>query len=408
MARQNSIWAEVQRIKQQTMGKKKISLKEALIGYIAQDSVDTYDTGITISGLNPDMDAMTNSTEFDEVLAGMGEYLSKNGGHAAMIMLMDNNEPYLEWAIVSSFNKVGKRIDYVELETQEIHTDNGLNQPILIRYERTKGSVIKRKIYRQDNIVHEIEGSRLSLPYPDIPVKIFKNNRLGKADIPHELYEALDTINEMADGIPSEWYHSSVQFLNNMNFGSTKDGETLQEEIESGKKVHDTNDPDGKLNTQTMMLSAGTQSPIVLWNLIESLLDKILMLSSQYRDMAGAGGTKNKQTLEVAGENKRAFEYMLSKLDWRQKQLQEALVLFDRLLVGIVSTEPSDAVVTIQIPELEQYKKDKQRMEIEKMSAESNAFNAQAEQYRASAHVALNPPVQPTEEKPIKEEGKNE
>lgn len=395
MARQNSIWAEMQRAKQKTMGKKKLSLKEALINYIAQDSVDTYDTGITILGLNPAMDAMINSTEFEEVLAGLGEHLSKNGGNAALIMLMDNNEPYLEWGVVSSYSKVGKRINEIELETQEIHTENGLNQPILIRYERISGSVVKRKIYRVDNVLKEVEGTRLSLPYPDIPVKIFKNNRLGKADIPFELHEALDTINEMSNGLPSEWYHSSVQFLNNMNFNSTKDGDTIQEEIESGKKVHDTNDPDGKLNAQTMMLSAGTQSPMVLWNLIEALLDKILMLSSQYRDMAGVGGTKNKQTLEVSGENKRAFEYMLSKLDWRQKQLQEALVMFDRLLVGIVSTEPSDAIVEIQIPELEQYKKDKQRIEIAKMEAEANAFNAQAEQYRAAAHVALNPPAQP-------------
>lgn len=382
------------------MKKKKLSFKDALINYIAQDSVDTYDTGLIINGLSQTMKDLVNTTEFEEALAGLGEYLSKKGKDAALILLMSDNTPYLEWSIVSSYVKVGNKIIEVELETQEMYDNNGENLPVLIRYERTQYGVVKRRIYRNKGIVFDVPGTMLHLPYKDIPVKIVKNNRLGKPDIPIELYPALETINKMSDGLPSEWYHSSVQYINNMNFGSTKNGEEIQEDIEDGKKVHDVNDPDGKLNSQTMLMSNGSQTPIILWNLLEGLIDKVLMFSSQFRDMSGAGGTKNKQTLEVAGENKRAFEYMLSKIDWRQKQLTEALTLFDGLLSGIVGYEATGATVEIKIPELEQYKKDKQAAEVAKMNAETNAFNAQAEQYRATAVAALRMPEQ-TETKEV-------
>lgn len=390
-----TIYAEQLQIFDAEMKKKKLSFKEALINYIAQDSVDTYDTGLVINGLSQTMKDLVNTTEFEEVLAGLGEYLSKNGKDAALTLLMSDNVPYLEWGAVSSFTKVGNKILEIELETQEIYDNNGVNLPILIRYERTEDGVVKKSIYRQEGVMYEVPATRLHLPYKDIPVRIFKNNRLGKPDIPVELHPALDTINKMSDGLPSEWYHSSVQYINNMNFGSTKNGEEIQEDIEGGKKVHDVNDPDGKLNSQTMLMSNGSQTPIILWNLIEGLIDKVLMFSAQFRDMSGAGGTKNKQTLEVAGENKRAFEYMLSKIDWRQKQLTEALALFDGLLNDLVGQEPGTATVTIKIPELEQYKKDKQAAEVAKMNAETNAFNAQAEQYRASAEAALRMPEQP-------------
>lgn len=361
----------------------------ALVDYVARESVQTYDYGINFNNLGTALGKVIKTTEFQEVLSQAGRCLSVKGKNVALVMEIVNNQPFIDWGEVSSFTKVGSELEEICIDTRQTIDVGSGSYPIYHLFRKNEhGAVEKIKGYWDKKEWISLQEVSILLPFNKIPAFVLKNNSLGEADIPESLHEMISNLDWLSDDIIPEWVASSTQWLKNMTFGSTETADDMFARSLDHKKIHEGNDPDNKASMGVGPVSLGTQSIINLTAIINYVEDKILKYSMQFREVGG-GGT-NKHNLEITSQNKEAYEYMLMKLDWRQKQLSQCMTLFQSLMATIVDESANDVNVIIEIPELEKFKTDNMQAQVDNLKAQTKNQLGQAASWTASAEATEN------------------
>lgn len=383
-----SLYAKLEAAKQSNV-KLNSNMGTALIDYVARESVQTYDYGIDFYSLGKSLDSVTKTIEFQEVLAEAGRCLSMKGKNVALVLEIVNNKPFIDWGEVSNFTKVGGELEEICVDTRSTVNVGSGKYPLYHLFKKNeKGQVVKIQGYWDKKEWVALQEVEVKLPFNKIPAFVLRNNALGESDIPETMRGLITNLDWLSDDIIPEYVASSTQWLKNMTFGSTETADDMFERSLDHKKIHEGNDPDNKASMGVGPVSLGTQSIINLSAIINYVEDKILKYSMQFREV-GSGGT-NKHNLEIASENKQAFEYMLAKLDWRERQLGKAMTLFQGLMSTIVDEEPKDISVTIEIPELEKFKKENMQAQIDNLKAQTENQLGQARSWEASAEQTEN------------------
>lgn len=356
----------------------KIGYAHAVRHYVAQNSVQTYDRGITVNGASDNLLRLMKKSEFDKKLQRVGYELSKEGKGFALVCYLIGEMQYIDYARVYDYTKIAGDLREIYLWTESTFTKADQNYPILIKFEKIAGEVVKSEGVFIENewLITDTSRIRVYEGFTEIPVEILENNALGLPDIPCELLPMLNELDFYGNELGNEWDFVKTQFLNNQLFGSEKDGAQWQSEMNGKQRVHDVSDTDGKLQGALAPLISGSTTPAIILQNIEFLEDKIFKFAMQYREQATSG--TNKMNLEVALGNQQAYEYMTAKMEHRQEQLES---FFQKL-------EPN-VTVDMEIPELEDYR-------IRNMSAQVDLLEAQAE----AARSAATKPEQTVEEQP--------
>lgn len=377
-----SLYALLQKAKQANV-KFNTNMGTALIDYVARESVQTYDYGIKITNLGRRLKKATETIEFQETLAQAGRCLSMKGKNVALVLEIIDNQPFIDWGEVSNFTKIGGELAEICVDTRGLVKVGENDYPLYHLFKKNeKGQVVKIEGYWNKTEFVALQKVEVKLPFRKIPAFVLKNNALGEADIPETLRSFISNLDWLSDEIIPEWVAASTQWLKNQTYGSTETADDLFENSLNHKKIHQGEDPDNKATMGIGPVSLGTQSIINLSALINYVEDKILKYSMQFREV-GSGGT-NKHNLEIASENKQAFEYMLAKLDWRERQLTQCLNLFQSL-VSFLDDGEGDVKVTIEVPELEKYKMDNMQAQVDNLKAQTENQLGQAKSWEASA-----------------------
>lgn len=362
-----------------------ISLGTSLINYIARESVQTYDYGIEYNGGGQSLTKILNSLKWKKTIANVGHKLSLWGDNQALVLEMIDGKPFIDAGDLLEYTIVGDTVTHASVSANEVVEVNGVSQPLVFVFDKvaTQG-IYKKKAYLLDEAIIDLKEDAIKLPFNSIPVFRLQNNVLGLPDVPRDLADAIEKMNWLSDDFIAEWIASSTQWINNMAFGSTRSADDVFNDSLNHNKIHEANDPDSKA-TAIAPVSLGTQSIGNLTLLINYIEDKILKYSMQFREV-GAGGT-NKHNLEIASQNKQAFEYMLAKLDWRQSQLTDALTNIQKLISEVIDEDAASISVVIEIPELEKFKVENMQAQVDNLKAQTDNQIGQAKSWEAQAEA---------------------
>lgn len=117
--------------------------------------------------------------------------------------------------------------------------------------------------------------------------------------------------------------------------------------MKEGKSFVDLDDVDGKLANAISPISLGVATMQELKGNIGFLESKILEYSHQFRDHAHGVASSPNQT-DIALFNQRAFEYMRSKIQFREEQLNNFMVVLGRM------TGNKTPTIKVNLPDFEQ------------------------------------------------------
>lgn len=384
-----TLFEKLELIKKKAEGIEKtdINMGETLVKYIARESVQTYDYGLSYSGLSKSLQAIVETTRWQKTLSDIGYGLSLTGDNYGLVLELIDGKPFIDGGEITEYTRIGDKVTRAAINANEFVEINGKKEPLYSIFEVNKdGTISKVKAYIADKKWVYQEKTRITIPFKQIPVVKLQNNVLGIPDVPEDLAMLVDKLNWLSDDLVAEWVASSTQWLKNMTFGSTETADDVFQNSLQHKKIHEGNDPDNKASMGLGPVSLGTQSVVTLSALINFMEDKILKYSMQFREV-GAGGN-NKHNLEIATQNKQAFEYMLAKLDWRQRQLSEGLTYLQSLIADQVEGDSADTIsVTISVPELEQFKVENMQAEVAFIEAQTENQLGQAKSWEAQAEL---------------------
>lgn len=361
---------DILRLQQESKRKHKLKLGAGFVEYIAKESNNKYDRGVKFTGLSAEdkvkLMQIIDDTEFEKTLVKIGNKLSKDGKGWALVSYMVNGKPFIDYAEIYDFTKVAGWLVDITLSTKTNYIYKDTSYEKMIRFCMDEES----KVIKSEGIVTEEGWIEVVEPivYPGqyIPAWPMENNALGQPDIIKELRDAIKEMDYYGEQIGVEYEKVKTQFINNKLFGSTKSAKDWEEGQQGGHDyVHDVNSPDGKLQGSLTPLISGSAVGQQLMQQIQYIEDKVLKYSMQFRETMS--GSQNKHNLEVSMENQQAFEYMLNKIEFRQKQLTK----FFKLVGAQLGIATDKLKVSLQVSELEQNKIDMMKATIRKLTAEA-------------------------------------
>lgn len=355
-------------------GKKyKSRFEELYRNSFALDSMNKYDGRFSLPSTT--LKTILEENDFATKLQEVGYNLSKHGTGYAFVVWRYDGKSYIDTARLANYSTVMGRLVRAWVDTNdiiEVCSSNGetseFNLIAYFYYDGTK--VMKETGYYNSTNEWVINTEAIEYDTAIIPVLPLHNNPLRTPDLLEEAKPLIKQMEAMYDSIPTEWEKSKILYVFNEWVNSTQTNETFEAKvIEKGESTFSVSDPDNKVANAVAPLSVGTATLQQLEQTIGFLDNRIRELCFQFRDH-GSDGRRNE--LDLMLFNQKAYEYLITKKEFRQRQLQKFIDM-----LSIIENTPT-AALKIQLVEFEEFR-------AANLKAIADIKVAQAEQARGIA-----------------------
>ena len=306
----------------------KIELLSGFLEHWAQDSVNKYDYGFKLPA--KEIKTILEENNFQTTLRQLGYKLSLEGRGYGLAIFRHKKRNIIEFVNIHKLIKqFGVVIEAVFLTDDSFNYENKSYQVYGRFFYGENGKVFKEKgIYVTDGFL-PIPESTIEYDTKEIPVMEFTNNSLASPDISKVSKDLIKQAEHFINKIPKEFEKGKIIFAFNNIINSTNTGEDFRRAvIEGGKDTYDLNDPDGAIANSMAPMAQGMSSIEMIERIYGFYESRARELSFQFRDH---GKDSRKDKFDILQYNQKAFEYMVGKLNHRERQLQQFIDLLARV-----------------------------------------------------------------------------
>ena len=304
-----------------------VKLLEGFLDHWAQDSVNKYDYGFKLP--SPEIKTILEENNFQTTLRQIGYNLATEGKGYGLAIFRHNKknivEPVKIHKIIKQFGITTEAI----FQTDETFLFEEKQYTVYGRFYLENGKVFKEKVIYISTGMQTITQDPTLYDVKEIPVIAFTNNSLGRPDITEASRQLILEAEKLINKIPKEFEKGKIIFAFNNIINSTNTGKDFERKvIANGADTYDLNDPDGAIANSMAPMANGMSSIEMIERIYGFYDSRARELSFQFRDH---GKDTRKNELDILLYNQKAFEYMVGKLNHRERQLQQFIDLLARI-----------------------------------------------------------------------------